>query len=108
MAKETIWVEEEQADMAEGEKLTFSITFKGAVSVSSPSVVVYKNGLDVTSTVMPSGSNTVSANVVTMKPLIAIAGDGGQIYVVACSAIVDGNTEIRKVQINVHKVSATL
>ena len=103
-----VWVDEKEVDMVEGETITFAVEFKGAVSVSGPGATVYRSGTDVTSTVMPSGSHTASSNVVTLKPLTAQSGDGGQEYVVAVSATVDGNSEIRKFQVNIHKVSKTL
>jgi len=104
----SIWVDEQEVDMAEGEIITFAVIFQGAVVVSGPGATVYKNGEDVTSSVMPSGSHLVSGNVVTLKPINAIAGDGGQKYVVAIAATVDGNSEIRKVQVNIHDVSSEL
>jgi hypothetical protein len=48
-----------------------------------------------------SGSDSVSGTVVTLKTITAQGGDGGSNYVVAVTANVDGNTEIRKFIIRV-------
>lgn len=105
MSSSELWVIESPVDMISGETITFSVTFQGATSVTSPSATVYLNGTDYTSTAMPSGSHTASGNVATLKPLVAGANDGGEKYVVAVSATVDGNTELRKLMVNILKAS---
>ena len=94
------WVVEKDQVMVEGEALTWSVDFIGATAVSSPSSKVYKNGSDYSSTVQ-SGSVSVSGTVATLKTITAQGGDGGSNYVVAVTANVDGNTEIRKFIIRV-------
>ena len=58
------------------ETRAYSITTTNLVSSpTSPTAVVYDetlNGTDVTSTVMPSGTHTVSGDVITLKPLTAL------------------------------------
>ena len=95
---------ESPIDMIEGEIITYTVTWEDAISLSSPTAIVYRRAEDITSTVMASGSHSVSGNVQTLKPITAIAGDGGSIYVVDIQVVVDGlNTEIRKLLINILK-----
>lgn len=97
---------ESPISMIEGESITFNITWQGAGSLSSPTAIVYKKGADITSTVMPSGSHSVSGNVQTLKPLTPSTNDGGQKYVIVVQCEVDGNTEKRKLMVNIVKASA--
>ena len=97
---------ESPIDMIEGETLTYSLTWQGASSLSNPAVSVYKDGNDITSSAMPSGSHSVFGNVQTLKPLTAGSSDGGKKYVVVIQCSVDGNTERRKLIVNVAKASA--
>ena len=90
-----IWVVEREQVMIEGEALAFSVAFVGTTTVSDPSSTVFKNGADISGTVQ-SGSDSVSGNVVKLKTITAQNGDGGSVYVVVVSAVVDGNTEKRK------------
>ena len=79
--------------MTAGETLSFSCVFEGT-TVSSPTMKVYANKTDVTSTICPSGSMSVSGNIVTTKPIVIPASPAPK-YVVEITATVDGNTEIR-------------
>jgi hypothetical protein len=97
---DAIWLIEREQVMLEGEAITFSVTFLGATTVASPTSTVYKNGSDVSGTVQ-SGSDSVSANTVTLKTITAQVDDGGSVYVVVVQATVDGNTEKRKFLIRV-------
>ena len=97
-----IMVVESPVNMLEGEALTFSLTWLGASSVTAQSSVLYKDRSDYTSTAM-SGSSSASGIVQTLETITAQAGDGGKKYVVAIKATVDGNTEIRKLIVNVVK-----
>ena len=99
-----IFAVESPVSVISGETLTLSLTWLGATSVSAPGATVYHNGTDETSTIMPSGSHSASGNVQTLKPITAMVG--GEDYVIAASATVDGNTEIRKVLIKCVKASA--
>lgn len=90
-----IWVVEREQTMIEGEAIGFSVNFMGATTVSDPGSAVYKNGTDISGTVM-SGSDSVSGSTVLLKTITAQVGDGGETYVVVVSATVDGNTEKRK------------
>ena len=89
--------------MLEGMTLTYSLTWNGASALSSPSAIVYKDGAVYTSTAMPSGSHSVSGNVQVLKPIVATQGDGGKDMVVIILCTVDGNSEARKMIINVIK-----
>ena len=101
-----IWLIESPVVMVEGEVIAYSVDWLGASKVESPSVTVYKNGQDVTSSVMVSGdSHTVSGNVLTMKKITAGGSDGGANYVVVVQCGVDNNTEIRKLLVQVVKAS---
>ena len=94
---------ESPKQMIEGETITYSLTWNGASSLSSPTAVVYKDASDITSTAMASGSHTVSGNVQTLKALTAGVNDGDKIYVVIIQCVVDGNTERRKLIVNILK-----
>ena len=87
----------------EGETVTYTVTVEGTSAPSSPSATVYKNGTDVTSTVMPSGSHTASGQVITMKPVTALVA--GSDYSIMLQATVGGSTELRRmvVQCPLHK-----
>lgn len=102
----SIWVLESPVTQVEGEAIAYSIEYLGATAVSSPTLVVYMNGTDVTTAVCISGdSNTASGTTVTMKKITAKSGDGGHRYIAVVSATVDGNTEIRKLEIYVMPAS---
>ena len=88
-----------------GETLTYSLTWLGASSLSSPSAKVYFKGSDVTTTAMPSGSDSSSGDVQTLKPLAFSASWVNNYIVVAIQCSVDSNTEIRKLKIHVQKPS---
>lgn len=96
-------IQESPISMVEGETITYSIAWLGASSLSSPGAIVYIGGSDESATAMPSGTHTVSGNVQTLKPIVAGSSDGGKVFVVAISCVVDGNTEIRKLLINILK-----
>lgn len=99
---EQVWVLESPVQMVETEVIAYSIDWLGASSVAVSTVNVYRNGIDVTSSVMISGdSNAVSGNVLTMKKITAVDGHGGSKYVVVAKCTVDNNTEIRKVEIEI-------
>ena len=97
----SVWLSESPISMIEGETITYNIIYLDATQIGLPSVIVYMDGDDVTSTVMPTGEHSISGNSLTLKPLTACNGDGGNKYVLVIQAVVDGNTERRKLQINV-------
>lgn len=80
-----------------GETVTITITVEGTNAPSSPSATVYKGRTDVSSTNMPSGSHSVSGQVITLKPFTA--GVGNADYSVIVIATVAGNVENRKLVI---------
>lgn len=92
-----IWLNESPVTVVAGATRTYTVTYEGASSVSSPSAIAYKDGTDVSATVFPSGSITASGTTVTMKPLTALSG--GEVYVIAITATVDGNTDVRKLKV---------
>lgn len=77
-----------------GENLMLTVTYDQATTVASPSVAAYKNRATVTSTLFPTNSPTASGNVVTLSPLTGMVG--GNTYVIAITATVDGAIVIRK------------
>lgn len=79
--------------IAENASISYSLVYDGITSVTSPTITVYRNGSDVTSTVMPSGSHTVSNNVLTMKALEP-AGFGGDTLVVNIKVNADGQEKV--------------
>lgn len=98
-------VVEEVEPVVEGATITYSLTWLGGSSLSSPSSTVYMNGTDITSTVQPSGSASVSGNVQTLKPIAFQSGHGGNYYVVNCTCTVDGNTDVAKFKVKVLRPS---
>lgn len=87
----------------EGETKTYSVEFKRATLITDPSMVIYKSGSDVTATLCPSGSVSVSGNIVTLKPISFPVDGGATSYVLALSAIVDGQTRVGKAEFAVSK-----
>lgn len=99
-----IWLIESPVTMVAGEVIAYSVDWLGASKVESPSVTVFRNGANVTSSVMVSGDNhVISGNVLTLKKITAGSNDGGSRYVVVIQCGVDNNTEIRKLLIQVVK-----
>jgi hypothetical protein len=70
------------------EEITWAIVFTGATSISSVSVTVYQAGTDVTSTVMPTGTASVSGSTVTLPTLKSLTADLS--YRIVVTATVDG------------------
>lgn len=95
-----LWIEGDEGrsfvEQIESEIITRSYRWEGATTISGPSATVYRAGENITTTAMPSGSNTVSGDIITIKPLVALDDDAGQEYVVLILATVDGNYEARK------------
>lgn len=102
-----VWVIESPLVMVEGEVIAFSLDWLGANVVQQPGAAVFRNGQDVSSSVMVSGDEHVlSHTVLTLKKITALPGDGGSNYVVAIQCTVDGNIEKRKLLIRVVKASS--
>jgi len=76
------------------ETYTYVILVEDTNAPSSPGATVYKNGTDVTATVMPNGTHTVSGQNITLKPLTALTA--GSDYSVIVNATISGNVEVRK------------
>ena len=96
---EEVWTipgsEDNPIYVVEGDVIEYGVVYEGTPS-SVTSVTVYRDGEDITSTAMASGSNSVSGKTVSWKPLTFGTDDGGTRYVVLTKAVVDGNTENRK------------
>jgi hypothetical protein len=86
-AQKELSANESPLKIAEGTTLSFSCVFWD--NVGSTSAKVYRDGEDVTSTIMPSGSVTEAANVATLKP--ATAWSGGFTYVVVVTTTIAGD-----------------
>lgn len=95
---------ESPVKLVEGETVTFTCTFWGVPS--SVSCAVYKNGgaTAVTSTVMPSGSVTISGNTATLKPATAMTG--GARYIFAVTGTVSSDVRVKKFMAIVQKDEA--
>jgi len=96
------WAIESPINIVEGSTITLACTFWG--SVTSPSATVYRKKTNVTSTVMPSGSHTVSGSIATLKPLTALVG--GASYIIAVQGTVSGDVWIKKIEAVVSKDEA--
>lgn len=104
-----IWVDESPYSCTEGDVLPFSVTYEGASSVTSvgATMAIYKNGTgsDLAGTML-SGSITASGNILSLKSITLVAGNGGNQYVVVVGASVDGVFLVRKIELEVQKAKA--
>ena len=92
---------ESPTDLVEGVSVTLTCAYWAAPS--SVSAVVYRNRALVTSTVMPAGATSVSGNVATLKPLTALVG--GAKYIIDVTATVNGDTTVKKIEVNCVKAA---
>jgi hypothetical protein len=83
------------------ESFALQILVLGTNAPSSPNVTVYKGRSDVTSTVMSSGSHSVSGQVITTKPVTASTLVANAIYTFMITATIAGNVEQRKLVVRV-------
>lgn len=106
---EEVWTipgsEDNPIYVTESDVINYVVTYEGTPSAVS-SVTVWRDGTDITSTAMASGSNSASGKTVSWKPLTFGTNDGGTRYVVTTKATVDGNTENRKTLFHVLSKSA--
>ena len=93
------FVEDRAGYIIVGESIVFSHKWLEATTVATVSSKVYFKKTDVTSVVMPAGSNSVSGTIQTCPALVANAAHAGGNYVIEFKATVDGNIEIRKYQL---------
>lgn len=89
-------------EVVEGSSITLSCTFWD--DASSPSAKASKNNQDITATVFPTNTPTASGNVVTLSPATGLVGaSAGAKYVIAVTAVVDGDTVVKQVELIVSK-----
>ena len=88
----------------ETDSVTFACTFWTTVS-SVTAVTCYVNKQDKTSTLMPSGSHSVSGKVATLKPLAisALTGAGGRRIVVNVKVVINSDTVTKQFVVIVRK-----
>jgi len=87
--------------IGENASKSYSIIFDNITTVtleSQSNVKVYRNGSDVTSTVMPSGTHTTSNNVLTLKA-IEPHGFGGDTLIINIKVDADGQDEVRFIKL---------
>ena len=96
MTTDYIWLE--PVYLVEGASRALSVEFEGASTITSPGAEVYDaiDGSDLASTYMPAGSHSVNGNLVTLKPFVTTAAQGGKELVLVIYATVDGNVDYRK------------
>ncbi len=95
---------ESPIEMIEGEAITFLIDWEGASSITEAASVVYleSSEADITSAVMPTATGSDDGvSVQTLGELTAQADHGGNRYILIVTCTVDGNTEKRKLIINI-------
>jgi len=92
------WVIETPVTMVEGEAKTFNITVPGATTIATPTCKTYNQETDTSSTNL-SGTAAASGNVITTQIVGTVKG--GETYVLATTATVDGNTRIFLCEIQV-------
>jgi hypothetical protein len=80
------------------ESIAYTVTVKGSNAPASPAVdKVYRNGTDVESTVMPSGSSSASGQVITMPAMTALTP--GSDYVIILQATINSQTYAVKIPV---------
>lgn len=84
-----------------GDSVPLSLQFTGATTVTVTEIKCYKNETDYTSTAFPSGSTAAAGDTVTSKPLLGVANDGDEVYIIAWKCGVDSNTEVRKTYVKI-------
>jgi hypothetical protein len=92
------WVIESPVTMVEGSSAAFTIQVVGATTVASPTCAIYNNQQDTSSTNL-TGSASVSGNVITTKIVGTVKG--GERYILATTATVDGRTDVYLLEIRV-------
>ena len=98
MAGEIVWVRESPLDVVEGEELSYDMTWEIGTTFSDPSAKIYRNNRDVSATMMLSGADAVAGRVQSIKKISNFKANN--VYIVDIKCTVDGNTEIRKLQLN--------
>jgi len=88
-----------------GETYTFTTTVEGTNAPTSPGATIYQDGSDSTATNMPSGSHSVSGQVITLKPFTA--GVAGSRYSILINATISGNIENRQLVLDCIDPSTT-
>lgn len=78
-----------------GETITLNIQVEGSNAPTSPTATVYKGRSDNSAINMPSGSHSVSGQVITLKPLTGLIANVA--YSIMVTATIAGNIEQRKV-----------
>jgi len=92
------WVKETPRTMVEGESKPFNITVPGATTVATPTCKIYNQETDTSATNL-SGTAAATGNVITTQIVGTVKG--GETYVLATTATVDGNTRIILCEIQV-------
>jgi len=99
VAKNDPWVKGSPYDQVEGDDVAipYTIVFEDVSVVTVNSIKVFKDGNNVTDTVMPAGSHAVSGNRLTMKPLTALVYPGS--YIIKMAVDVDGIDDAWKLEV---------
>ena len=105
VAKNDVWLKQNPLDQLEGTDIAipYTIVFDGITTVAVNAIRVWKDGTDVTATVMPSGSHVLSGNRLTMKPLTDLEYPGD--YIIAMFIDVDGVDDAWKLKIRAQEES---
>jgi hypothetical protein len=98
MAGEIVWVRESPLDVVEGEELTYDLTWEVGTTLTDPSAKIYRNGRDVSATMMVTGSDSISGRVQAIKKITSLKANN--VYIVVFKCTVDGQVELRKLQLN--------
>ena len=102
--KGNIFIIESPVSMLEGETIKFSIEWLGASRLVNPTMAVYQNGKDISSSVLLFFDDyEISGTVLTLRKISAKLNDGGSQYVVLIQCSVDANIERRKLVIEIIK-----
>lgn len=106
------WVDQSPITHVAGESYTHSLTWLGAttVTIGATGVAIYDyEGTNVVGTLMPAGSHSATGNVATFKPLVlASVGYNNSFLIMTMTCTVDGNVEIRKLEIVIRTAARKL
>ena len=102
--EDIIWNKEGPREVVGGGVYTWSGTFEGNPTISSATVKIYQGTTDTLLTLISTYTCTVTGSTVTL-PTITIPASPAREYVVCITAVVDGNTDPRKVMLKTSKPS---
>lgn len=102
--EDIIWNKEGPRHVVGGGIYTWSATWEGNPTISSASIKIYQGSTDTALTLISTYTCSVTGSTVTL-PTITIPASPAREYVVCITAVIDGNTDPRKILIKAEKPS---